>query len=265
MRGKRVSAPLHRCADAGKGVLKAELKLRAPAGWKGGFQTVDDAGYGHHEGMEINMNKKRILSLIVIMILAACLAVCLAACGETDDKDADKEKAKVQTEQKEDSADADTSAQTQQGQNDQASGTEQKPDSSAASGEEEEPDVEVADQTSNPIEQYVGTYQDQVSQRAQMIIDKGDEGTGVLVTIIWGGSAFETAQWEISGEIEESTNTISYNRCIKSIISEGEDGEQKVDVQYEEGSGQIVIGNGYITWQDNVENAGADCQFVPVQ
>ena len=97
---------------------------------------------------------------------------------------------------------------------------------------EEDPDWQ------NPVMNFVGEYQ---SGRAHAVVEclGKDEA---LITIQWGGSASETAQWLIIGRLDTETLTIEYSGCAKSILTYGEDGEVLSEsVEYEDGTGTIVF------------------------
>ena len=111
-----------------------------------------------------------------------------------------------------------------------------------------------------PPEDFVlaGDWQDETSQRAAMtIFENGDKYD---VEISWANSADETVFWNFSGEFDRDRGFLSYKDCMKTIVT-----EESEDVEYEDGTGSIMYLDGNLIWQDDKEDAGADCVFVKVE
>lgn len=120
---------------------------------------------------------------------------------------------------------------------------------------EEDPDWQ------NPVMNVVGDY---VCDRAIAKVEcfGYDEAR---ITINWGGSAWETAEWLIIGKLDTETLTIAYEGAGKSILTYGEDGEitSREDV-YGDGTGTIVFNaDGTFTWHEDQSEYGTDMVFAP--
>jgi len=118
---------------------------------------------------------------------------------------------------------------------------------------EEDPDWQ------NPVMNFVGEYQ---CDRAHATVEclGYDEA---FITIDWGGSAWETARWVISGPLDTETLTISYEGAGKTILTYGEDGEvaSQEDV-YGDGTGTIVFNDDRtFTWHEDQSEYGKDMVF----
>ena len=123
---------------------------------------------------------------------------------------------------------------------------------------EEDPDWQ------NPVMNFVGNY---ACDRAHALVEcfGFDEA---WITVTWGGSAWETAQWDIYGRLDTDTLTIAYSDCTKSILTYGDGGELlSQEVEYQGGTGTITFhDNGTFTWHEDQSASGADMLFewVPV-
>ena len=123
---------------------------------------------------------------------------------------------------------------------------------------EEDPDWQ------NPVMNFVGNY---ACDRAHALVEcfGFDEA---WITITWGGSAWETAQWDIYGRLDTDTLTIDYSDCTKSILTYGDGGELlSQEVEYQGGTGTITFhDDGTFTWHEDQSASGVDMLFewVPV-
>lgn len=113
----------------------------------------------------------------------------------------------------------------------------------------------------NPIMNFIGSY---ACGRASIDVEPlGTEGAKFLVH--WGSSAWESANWEMSGRLDPETLILSYSDCKKYILSFSEDGESSTEtVEYENGTGTFTFnGEDYsLTWQDDQENAAEGLVFT---
>ena len=111
----------------------------------------------------------------------------------------------------------------------------------------------------NPVMNFVGEYQ---CDRAQATVECfGSEDA--WITIRWGGSAWETAQWDIVGRLDPDTLIIAYSGCTKSILTYDENGElTSQEPEYEDGSGTITFhDDGTFTWHEDQSESGTDMLF----
>ena len=115
----------------------------------------------------------------------------------------------------------------------------------------------------NPVMNFVGSYQcDRASALVECI---GDDGA--QITIKWGGSAWELAQWEIIGRLDPDTLTVDYSACTKSILVYDDNGELKSEeVEYDDGTGTIVFSeDGSFTWhEDQADRDDMVFEWAPV-
>ncbi len=116
----------------------------------------------------------------------------------------------------------------------------------------------------NPVMNFIGEYQCDRAH-AQVECFGNDEA---WITIKWGGSAWELAQWDIVGRLDTDTLTIEYSGCTKSIVVLDGDGEVKSqEAEYEDGTGTIAFhDDGTFIWHEDQSEYGVDMLFkwVPV-
>lgn len=93
-----------------------------------------------------------------------------------------------------------------------------------------------------------GSWQDDVSKRAMMDVQKQGDGS-YNVVINWGGSAFETATWEFNGKL--IGGVIEYDDCHYGIYTYDEDGNVSVsDEQTTKGS--LTLEGEHLRWKDSM-------------
>ncbi len=117
----------------------------------------------------------------------------------------------------------------------------------------------------NPVMNFVGKYQ---SDRASAMVECG-EGSSAIIHIHWGGSAWDSAEWVIVGELDSETLTISYSGAVKTFVTWNDQGEiEKEEVAYEDGTGTIVFNeDGTFTWHEDQSESGQDMvfEYLPTQ
>lgn len=111
----------------------------------------------------------------------------------------------------------------------------------------------------NPVMNFIGPY---VCDRATMLIE-ADGDTGAKVSVTWGGSASETAEWTMSGPFDTEDLVIEYHDCVKKDVTYNEDGDVESEEEvYTGGHGFINFGeNGTLTWQDDIEHVADNMTF----
>ena len=116
----------------------------------------------------------------------------------------------------------------------------------------------------NPVMNFIGDYQ---CDRAHALVECVDKDSA-LITIDWGGSAWELARWVIVGPLDLDTLTIEYSGCTKSILTYNDEGELvSEEVEYDDGTGTIIFNDdGTFTWHEDQSEYGQDMLFewVPV-
>ncbi len=114
----------------------------------------------------------------------------------------------------------------------------------------------------SPVANYIGSYQ---CGRARATVEciGFDEP---WITIEWGSSAWELAQWDILGTLDADTMTMAYTGCTKYVITYGDDGEvANTETVYENGTGTVVFNeDGTFTWHEDQSEYGEDMVFEPV-
>jgi len=205
------------------------------------------AGASHQNQKQeeiINMKKARWISLILSLLMVCALTAC--GTGNAPSPEEGSAPAPTQTEAPPAEAAPETPAE---------------PEAGTEPGENAEPGESLVDEGQNPIMNFIGSYAcDRVS------VDVAPDGMGGAKFLVhWGSSAWESASWEMSGELDSSTLVVSYSNCRKSIITFAEDGESSTEtVEYENGTGTFTFnGSDFtMTWQDDQENAGEDMVFT---
>ena len=88
-----------------------------------------------------------------------------------------------------------------------------------------EPETGSEEDGQNPIMNFIGSY---ACGRAGIDVEAvGMEGAKFLVH--WGSSAFESANWEMSGSLDPETLVVTYSDCKKTILTFSEDGESSTE------------------------------------
>jgi len=194
------------------------------------------------------MKKMRWISLILSFVMVFALAACNTA--KTP-------------------AGSETPAPTQAPAETNAPRPETQPETEPEAEPEAEPEPEADPEAGtsteedgqNPVMNFIGTY---ACGRAGMEVQaEGMDGARILVH--WGSSAWESANWEMSGRLDPDTLVLTYADCKKTIVTFAEDGESSTEtVEYENGTGTITFnGTDYsLTWQDDQENAAEGMVFT---
>lgn len=94
-----------------------------------------------------------------------------------------------------------------------------------------------------------GTWEDEVSQRASMDVTKNADGSYQFL-VHWGGSATETAIWEMNGTFDEASGTLVYEDGKYSIHTFDENDKETVSGE-ETTKGSFTLENGKLRWKDS--------------
>ena len=124
-----------------------------------------------------------------------------------------------------------------------------------------EPAQEAEKTGEDPAAEWIGSYG---VGRANLDVEAGD-GDSVKITVTWGGSAWEKAQWVMSGRLDPETLTVEYADCVKTELRFNEQDElDETTVIYEKGTGRIRFsaGDHSVTWEDDQENAAEGLVFT---
>ena len=114
----------------------------------------------------------------------------------------------------------------------------------------------------NPVADYAGDYQwDRVSAHVEC-----QGAASVIVTVRWGGSVWEQAEWVMDGPVDPATLTLSYTDCIKTVVTYNDQGDiVNEELVYDDGTGTLVFNrDGSITWHDDRSDYGMDIRLEPL-
>lgn len=126
----------------------------------------------------------------------------------------------------------------------------------------EESETEGADYSD--LSSYIGTWEDQYSQRCSMEITSLSESE-VSVFIRWGSSATEESQWTMTGVYQPDSGTLEYTDGVLTDNVYQDNGAISSEEFYRGGTGRFYIEEGYLYWVDDMENQGAGCCFQRIE
>lgn len=111
-----------------------------------------------------------------------------------------------------------------------------------------------AEDGQNPVMNFIGVYG---HDRASIMVE-ADGMENAKITVTWGSSAAENAEWVMSGKFDPETLTVQYTDCVKTVYVWNEQGEVESEtVEYENGEGTITFTDGEalsLTWDDAQEH-----------
>ena len=105
-----------------------------------------------------------------------------------------------------------------------------------------------------------GSWQDEVSQRATMDVEKAETGT-YHILIHWASGAKEASTWEISGTYDETSGMLSYENGSYTVHTWDENDKETVS-EGEVTKGTLMKEGDKIRWSDSKNED--DCIFVKV-
>ena len=94
-----------------------------------------------------------------------------------------------------------------------------------------------------------GSWEDEISMRAGMDVVKNEDGS-YDIHVHWGGSATETAIWEIHGTYDETSGMLSYEDGAYSIHTWDENNNETVHDE-ETTKGAFMKEGDKLRWQDS--------------
>lgn len=103
------------------------------------------------------------------------------------------------------------------------------------------------------LQNMIGTYQ---CDRASIMISSDSDDTA-NIDITWGGSAFESAVWTMTGSFDASASALTYKNGVRRNVVYNDDGSEKSsETVYEDGTGTFFYDSAKntLTWQDDKEN-----------
>lgn len=105
-----------------------------------------------------------------------------------------------------------------------------------------------------------GIWQDSVSGRATLDLQKTDEGYSAVIQ--WADSASANVEWSFT--CTEEDGTLTYTDAVKKYVTYDEDGNADEKVLYEDGTGSMAVKDSTLIWIDDKEHAGDECAFEKV-
>ena len=105
-----------------------------------------------------------------------------------------------------------------------------------------------------------GSWQDEVSQRATMDVEKAETGT-YHILIHWASGAKEASTWEISGTYDETSGMLSYEDGSYTVHTWDENDKETVS-EGEVTKGSLMKEGDKLRWSDSKNED--DCIFVKV-
>lgn len=105
-----------------------------------------------------------------------------------------------------------------------------------------------------------GSWQDEVSQRATMDVEKAETGT-YHILIHWASGAKEASTWEISGTYDETSGMLSYENGNYTVHTWDENDNETISDE-EVTKGTLMKEGDKLRWSDSKNED--DCVFVKV-
>lgn len=134
-------------------------------------------------------------------------------------------------------------------------------------GEPESVETETEVEESNvSLGEFEGRY---ASYRAQITIEAVGEDE-LSAKVSWGSSAFESAEWEMTGKYDADANGFAYSDARKFILTfHSEDDEEPTEeTVYEHGRGFVSFyekdGEKYLKWFDLEERNAEPVEFEAI-
>lgn len=94
-----------------------------------------------------------------------------------------------------------------------------------------------------------GSWQDEVSQRATMDVEKFETGT-YYIHIHWSSGASEESLWEITGTYDETSGMLSYENGNYSVITWDENGKETI-TEEDVTKGSLMKEGDKLRWTDS--------------
>ena len=94
-----------------------------------------------------------------------------------------------------------------------------------------------------------GSWQDEVSQRATMDVEKSETGT-YHILIHWASGAKEASTWEISGTYDETSGMLSYENGNYTVHTWDENDNETISEE-EVTKGTLMKEGDKLRWSDS--------------
>ena len=105
----------------------------------------------------------------------------------------------------------------------------------------------------NPVMNVVGDYQ---ADRCSVHVE-ADGTDGARISVHWGSSASESAEWTMSGTFDTENHSVYYQDGVKKNVVYGSDGKITSEEEvYTGGHGTFIFNaeNNTLTWEEDQEH-----------
>lgn len=107
----------------------------------------------------------------------------------------------------------------------------------------------------------VGTWAEKMAGRGNIEISKADNGT-YSINIFWSNGAAEMWGWKMTAE-PDGSNALRYHDCTHTISRFSENGDEEIDVVYENGTGRFWLNSANeLMWEDETAHQADDMPFI---
>lgn len=126
-------------------------------------------------------------------------------------------------------------------------------------GTETEEETAADEDGQNPVMNFIGKYG--CGRATAEVSAEGTDGAKIVIT--WAGSAFENAEWVMTGTFDSDKLLFTYTDCVKTdYVYKDEGVVESETVEYTDGHGTMQFTEDLtFTWQDDKENAGDGMVF----
>lgn len=143
-------------------------------------------------------------------------------------------------------------------------GTAQQP---AAETEAEEIIVsETAEDSQNPVMNFVGSYAPEITAAARpMMLVECKGADSAAITVMWPVSNGEVNCWTMTGKLDTETLAVDYTDGVHKTVRYGEDGKIASETGiYENGKGRVIFqqADNSVTWIDEQDHVADDLVFA---
>jgi len=104
-----------------------------------------------------------------------------------------------------------------------------------------------------------GLWFDTNSQRCNLTLEK--VGNAYNVTAHWSSSVSEATEWTMTVQYDAASASYRYENGVRKTVATNEEGEKTETVVYDNGSGEILVHNGYLYWNDDIDAVRDSCAF----
>ena len=109
----------------------------------------------------------------------------------------------------------------------------------------------------------LGMWAEKIAGRCLITITKGVNEGEYAVSIHWGGSAWESSNWDMTAMPTGTPGQLRYENARCYIRTYSSETDFTDSVEYENGTGTFTLNSAYeIMWDDETAHAGDNCVFV---